>query len=51
MIKSMRRKLGFDKIPPFMPLISTKDIELFQTGNSISFQNRKYSKDQIYKRG
>ncbi|WP_456395473.1 flagellar brake protein [Desulfurobacterium sp.] len=30
LVKSMRRKLGFDVIPFFVPLVSTKDIELFQ---------------------
>ncbi|NPA16137.1 MAG: PilZ domain-containing protein [Aquificae bacterium] len=52
LIKSMRQKLGFDKIPPFMPLISTKDIELFQTGTLI-FENRVfpvalYDKDERF---
>ncbi len=52
MIKSMRRKLGFDRIPPFLPLISTKDIELFQTGNLL-FENRVlpvalYDKDERF---
>jgi len=52
LIKSMRKKLGFDKIPPFMPLISTKDIELFQTGTLI-FENRifpvaLYDKDEKF---
>lgn len=52
MIRSMRKKLGFDKIPPFMPLISTKDIDLFQTGTLI-FENRVfpvslYDKDEEY---
>ncbi|WP_029521857.1 PilZ domain-containing protein [Persephonella sp. KM09-Lau-8] len=52
LIKNMRKKLGFDKIPPFMPLISTKDIDLFQTGNLL-YQNRTfpvalYDKDEKY---
>jgi len=51
-IKNMRRKLGFDRIPPFMPLISTKDIDLFQTGNLL-FENRVfpvalYDKDEKF---
>ncbi|WP_457568555.1 flagellar brake protein [Desulfurobacterium sp.] len=29
-VKSMREKLGFDTVPFFVPLVSTKDIELFQ---------------------
>ncbi|MBK3333148.1 PilZ domain-containing protein [Persephonella atlantica] len=52
LVKSMRKKLGFDRIPSFMPLISTKDIELFQTGNLI-YENRifpvaLYDKDERY---
>lgn len=52
LIKNMRKKLGFDKIPSFMPLISTKDIDLFQTGNLI-YENRifpvaLYDKDEKY---
>jgi len=30
LIQDMRMKLGFDYLPPFVPLVSTKDIELFQ---------------------
>ncbi|WP_456438405.1 flagellar brake protein [Desulfurobacterium sp.] len=29
-VRSMREKLGFDAVPFFVPLVSTKDIELFQ---------------------
>ena len=52
LIKNMRKKLGFDKIPPFMPLISTKDIDLFQTGNLI-YENKifpvaLYDKDEKF---
>lgn len=52
LVRNMRKKLGFDKIPPFMPLISTKDVDLFQTGNLI-YENRVfpvalYDKDEKY---
>ncbi len=30
LIREMRAKLGFDYVPYFVPLVSTKDIELFQ---------------------
>ncbi len=33
MIRHMRKVLGFDTVPPFMPLSSTKDIDLYQGGN------------------
>ncbi len=52
-IRRIRRKLGFDKIPPFVPLVSTKDIDIYQTGNLIS-EGRKiypvalYEKDELY---
>ncbi len=52
LIRTMRKKLGFDRMPSFMPLISTKDIDLFQTGNLI-YENRifpvaLYDKDERY---
>lgn len=31
LVQNMRAKLGFDYVPYFVPLVSTKDIELFQT--------------------
>ncbi len=53
LIRRIRRKLGFDKIPPYVPLVSTKDIDIYQTGNLIS-ENRHiypvalYDKDELY---
>ena len=52
MIIDMRRTLGFDTVPPFMPLVSTKDIEIFQNGTLI-FEGRSYpvaltDKDELY---
>ncbi len=53
LIKDMRRKLGFDEVPEGLPLISTKDIELFQTGNLIAGKGKilpvaLYDKDEKY---
>ncbi len=36
LIKDLRRKLGFDVVPELMPLVVTKDIELFQSGKLIT---------------
>ncbi|WP_297455286.1 PilZ domain-containing protein [Persephonella sp.] len=52
LIKESRKKLGFDYIPPFVPLTSTKDIELFQ-GGRLNYQNQTfpvslYDKDEKY---
>ncbi|HIE59852.1 MAG TPA: PilZ domain-containing protein, partial [Hydrogenothermaceae bacterium] len=52
MIRTMRRLLGFDSIPPFMPIVSTKDIEIFQNG-TLLFEGRSYpvaltDKDELY---
>ncbi|RUM48574.1 MAG: PilZ domain-containing protein [Hydrogenothermus sp.] len=52
MIRDMRRALGFDSIPPFMPLVSTKDIEIFQNG-TLLFEGKSYpvaltDKDELY---
>ncbi|SNZ03621.1 c-di-GMP-binding flagellar brake protein YcgR, contains PilZNR and PilZ domains [Persephonella hydrogeniphila] len=52
MIQNMRKKLGFDHIPSFIPLTTTKDIELFQRGR-ITVQNKVYDaslydKDEKY---
>ena len=35
-IRHMRKVLGFDYVPPFIPLTSTKDIELYQSAVLIS---------------
>ncbi len=53
LIRSMRHKLEFDEVPEGLPLISTKDIELFQTGNLIAgkgkiFPVALYDKDEKY---
>ncbi len=53
MIRRMRKKLGFDKVPSFVPIVSTKDIDIYQTGNLISEHKRiypvaLYEKDELY---
>lgn len=53
LIKDMREKLGFDYVPYFVPLTSTKDIELFQGGTLKTSDGRNYSislydKDELY---
>ncbi|NPA52511.1 MAG: PilZ domain-containing protein [Aquificae bacterium] len=53
LIRRIRRKLGFDKIPPYVPLISTKDIDIYQTGNLISpnkqiYPVALYDKDELF---
>ncbi len=52
LIKSIRHKLGFDRLPPFVPLSSTKDIDLFQDGY-LFYGNKKfpvvlYDKDELF---
>ncbi len=52
LIKNMRKNLGFDYIPSFIPLTSTKDIEIFQSGK-ISYDGRSadvalYDKDEKF---
>ncbi len=42
MIKDMRKKLGFDINPYFVPLISTKDIDIYQTGTLITEHKKTY---------
>ncbi len=42
LIKDMRIKLGFDYVPYFIPLVSTKDIDLFQSGKMYLPDGRKY---------
>jgi len=42
MIKDMRKKLGFDINPYFIPLISTKDIDIYQTGTLITEHKKTY---------
>ncbi|RMA97801.1 flagellar brake protein [Hydrogenothermus marinus] len=51
-IRHMRKVLGFDIVPPFMPLTTTKDIDLFQSGNLILEDRRVdvalVDKDELY---
>ncbi len=52
LIKTIRHKLGFDRLPPFIPLSSTKDIELFQDG-FLFYEGHQYpvvlyDKDELY---
>ncbi len=51
-IDDLRHKLGFDNIPWFLPVSTTKDIELYQSGK-IKFNERQYEavvwdKDEKY---
>jgi c-di-GMP-binding flagellar brake protein YcgR len=53
LIRDMRSKLGFDYVPYFVPLVTTKDIELFQPGKLILPDNTRYDvalfdKDERY---
>jgi len=52
LIQDIRKKLGFDTIPAFIPLGSTKDIELFQNGKIITenqtYEGALYDKDEKY---
>ncbi len=53
LIKDMRKKLGFDVVPELMPLVVTKDIDLFQTGTLITSAGLTYQvslldKDELY---
>ncbi|SMO54914.1 c-di-GMP-binding flagellar brake protein YcgR, contains PilZNR and PilZ domains [Balnearium lithotrophicum] len=42
LVKDMRTKLGFDFVPSFVPIVSTKDIDLFQTGKLYTEENKPY---------
>jgi len=53
LIQEMRMKLGFDYVPYFVPLVSTKDIELFQQAKLYLPDGSKYDialfdKDERY---
>jgi len=53
LIQNMRSKLGFDYVPYFVPLVSTKDIELFQpaklyTPTKESFEVALFDKDEKF---
>ncbi len=41
MVSQLRKKLRFDSLPWFLPLSSTKDIDLYQTG-FITYENNAY---------
>ena len=53
LIQDMRTKLGFDYVPYFVPLVCTKDIELFQpaklyTPNNARYEIALFDKDERY---
>ncbi len=53
LIKEMREKLGFDYVPSFIPITTTKDIELFQgetikTEDGRNYRASLYDKDEMY---
>ncbi|WP_028950792.1 flagellar brake protein [Sulfurihydrogenibium subterraneum] len=53
LIKEMREKLGFDYVPYFVPITTSKDIELFQGGKlkteeGITYNVALYDKDELY---
>ncbi len=53
LVQEMRVKLGFDYVPYFVPLVSTKDIELFQparlyTSEGESFDVSLFDKDERF---
>jgi len=53
LVAEMRTKLGFDVLPYFVPLTSTKDIEIFQTAkvyfsNNISYEIALFEKDERF---
>lgn len=53
LVQDMRIKLGFDYVPYFVPLVSTKDIELFQpaklyTESRESFEIALFDKDERF---
>ncbi len=53
LVSEMRTKLGFDVLPYFVPLTSTKDIEIFQTAklylpNNVSFDVALFEKDERF---
>jgi len=42
-VKDMRKKLGFDVVPEVVPIVVTKDIDLFQNGKLITADGNSYS--------
>ncbi|MFN4319556.1 MAG: flagellar brake protein [Aquificaceae bacterium] len=51
MLSQIRKKLKFDSIPWFLPLSSTRDIELYQTGflffENVSYSSALWDKDEL----
>ena len=52
-VKDLRKKLGFEVQSPYVPLVTTKDIEIFQNGRMIFSNNYAinvalYDKDEWY---
>ncbi|WP_456400201.1 flagellar brake protein [Persephonella sp.] len=47
LLKELRKKLGFDICPPFVPLSSTKDIDVFQSGR-ISTETKEVYNAALY---
>ncbi len=53
LVKDMRKKLGFEVLSPYVPLVTSKDIEIFQNGRMIFANNKAinvalYDKDERY---
>ncbi len=52
LLQDTRKKLGFDFVPSFIPLSSTKDIDIFQSGRLTyqdkTFNTSLYDKDEKY---
>ena len=53
LVRDMRKKLDFEILSPYIPLITTKDIEIFQNGRMIFPNNQSvnvalYDKDERY---
>ncbi|BCD61879.1 hypothetical protein NitYY0826_C0742 [Nitratiruptor sp. YY08-26] len=53
LVRSLRKKLDFEVVSPYIPLITTKDIEVFQNGRMILSNNKAldvalYDKDEKY---
>lgn len=53
LVRDMRKKLDFEIVSPYIPLITTKDIEIFQNGRMVFSNNQTvnvalYDKDERY---
>ncbi|WP_457622922.1 flagellar brake protein [Persephonella sp.] len=42
-IRNIRKKLGFDTLPEYVPLVTSKDIDIFQTGKLFTESGKSYS--------